>query len=111
TFKGAKANTHVAVDANGGNITGTAPDITFTNAAPGHPGQFGFLDLPIFAGTQSFQVPIDFLDGTPGVDSDGQGVSLSTTTAGSGGTDEVQQISVTVSPSKCSPATRCQYQL
>src|SRR3989441_3589706 len=94
TFKAGKAHSHVEVSADGAGITGTAPDITFTNAAPNHAGLFGFLDLPISVGTQSFQVPIDFLDLSPGTDADGQGVSVATTTNGNGTTDEVQTITV-----------------
>src|SRR5207253_306188 len=112
TFKGSKAAKHVEVDASGTGITGTAPDITFTNAAPGHLGNFAWLDLPISVGTQSFQVPIDFLDGSPGTDADGQGVTATTPTQGVDGvSDEIQQVAVTVLAANCPDASKCKYQL
>ena len=51
------------------------PDsITFTNAAHNCPtgSEFACANLPIFVGTQSTQVPIDFLDGNPGAGGPGK---------------------------------------
>ncbi|TMC55346.1 MAG: hypothetical protein E6J20_00705 [Chloroflexi bacterium] len=106
TFTGSKGAGHVEVNANGGadqttgsvGVKGTAPDITVTPTVTGtgcrSPPEFACLDLPIFVGTDTNQVPIDFLDGTPGEDHDCplfggvtcDGMTVTTTQEGSDGT-------------------------
>ena len=65
-------------------ITGVAGAITFkgtaNNAGCVSPPEVACLDLPIFVGTQSSQVPIDFQDGNSGAG----GMSISTTNTTSG---------------------------